>query len=365
MATLAPGDRLGPYEILCRIGAGGMGEVWKARDTRLAREVAIKVSAEKFNDRFEREACAVATLNHSNICTLHDVGAFPEGLGYLVMELIEGPTLAAKIKQGPLPLSDALAIARQIAAALDVAHQKGIVHRDLKPANIKVSEHGNVKVLDFGLALVAPAAAPASAGDLDPSHSPTMTELTRPGMILGTAAYMSPEQARGKVVDKRADIWAFGVVLYEMITGKSLFKGEDPSETLAAVIKHEPDLGAVPFEIRKVLESCLEKDPNKRLRDIGDWRLLLSPSSPTRQGGGPSTDTRAKWLWPGVAAMLALALAALAVLEWRRAQQPDRTPVARLTILRSPSAMRRTRWDYGARAGVHETRLSLLCLLGA
>jgi serine/threonine protein kinase/Tol biopolymer transport system component len=350
---ISPGDKLGPYEILEPIGRGGMGEVYRARDTRLGREVAIKVSAEKFNDRFEREARTIATLNHPNICTLHDVGALPDGLGYLVMELIEGPTLAEKIKadpvkanrtkadrtkESPLPLSDALAIAEQIAAALDAAHQKGIVHRDLKPANIKVSENGNVKVLDFGLALaasgLAPGVAPASAGDPNPSNSPTITELTRPGMILGTAAYMSPEQARGKLVDKRADIWAFGVVLYEMVTGKSLFKGEDLSDTLAAVIKHEPDLSAAPVEVRKLLQSCLEKDPNKRLRDIGDWRLLLdAPSSPMRELGA----NRGKWLWPGVTAVLALALATLAFIEWRRAQQPDRSPAAHLTLELAPT----------------------------
>jgi Tol biopolymer transport system component len=342
MPTLAPGDRLGPYEILCRIGAGGMGEVWQARDTRLGRQVAIKVSAEKFNDRFEREARAVATLNHPNICTLHDVGALPDGLGYLVMELIEGPTLAERIKSGVLPLSDALAIARQIAAALDAAHQKGIVHRDLKPANIKVSESGSVKVLDFGLALVAPASAgdlgtapgvaPALAGELNPSNSPTITEMTRPGMILGTAAYMSPEQARGKPVDKRADIWAFGVVLYEMVTGKSLFKGEDLTDTLAAVIKHEPDLTAAPVEVRKLLQSCLEKDPNKRLRDIGDWRLLLDASGPMRELGADPRELganrgRDKWLWPSVSAVAIVGLATLAFLHFREKPPLPAAPV--------------------------------------
>src|SRR5580693_42436 len=194
MPTLTAGTRLGPYEILEPIGRGGMGEVWQARDTRLGREVAIKVSAEKFSDRFEREARTIATLNHPNICTLYDVGD-----NYLVMELIEGPTLAERIKQGAIPLEESLKVAQQIKDALDAAHQKGIVHRDLKPANIKVSENGNVKVLDFGLALVAPAVAPDSAGD--PSNSPTITEMTRLGMILGTASYMSPEQARGKPVD--------------------------------------------------------------------------------------------------------------------------------------------------------------------
>jgi eukaryotic-like serine/threonine-protein kinase len=323
MPTLTAGDRLGPYEILEPIGRGGMGDVYSARDTRLGREVAIKVSAEKFNDRFEREARAIATLNHPNICTLYDVGP-----NYLVMELIEGPTLAERIKDAAIPLQEALAIANQIAAALDAAHQKGIVHRDLKPANIKVSENGNVKVLDFGLALVAPGVAPASAGDLDPSNSPTITELTRPGMILGTAAYMSPEQARGKPVDKRADIWAFGVVLYEMVIGKSLFKGEDLSDTLAAVIKHEPDLSAVPFEIQRVLRSCLEKDPNKRLRDIADWRLLLDEGRANvgQAISSPAAGPRA-WLWPSVAAVTTLGLAALAFLHFREKPPAPAAPV--------------------------------------
>jgi eukaryotic-like serine/threonine-protein kinase len=205
---LSAGDKLGPYEILEPIGRGGMGEVHRARDTRLGRDVAIKVSAETFSDRFEREARTIATLNHPNICTLYDVGP-----NYLVMELIEGPTLAERIKEGALPLSDGLVIARQIADAIDAAHQKGIVHRDLKPANIKVSESGNVKVLDFGLAKTVEALAQSG----DPSDSPTITEMTRPGTILGTAAYMSPEQARGKPVDKRADIWAFGTVLYRQL----------------------------------------------------------------------------------------------------------------------------------------------------
>src|SRR5271163_2436176 len=192
MPTFTAGDRLGPYEILSRIGAGGMGEVWKARDTRLGREVAIKVSNEQFSDRFEREARSIATLNHPNICTLHDVGP-----NYLVMELIEGPTLADRIAQGPIPLEEALPIARQIADALEAAHEKGIVHRDLKPANIKIRLDGSVKVLDFGLAK-AGAAAELTA------DSPTMMPGTLAGMIMGTVGYMSPEQARGQEVDKRA-----------------------------------------------------------------------------------------------------------------------------------------------------------------
>jgi Tol biopolymer transport system component len=313
---LSVGDRLGPYEIVARIGAGGMGEVWKARDTRLGREVAIKTSREEFSDRFEREARSIATLNHPHVCTLHDVGP-----NYLVMELIEGPTLADRIKRGAIPLDQALAIARQIADALDAAHQKGIVHRDLKPANIKVGENGNVKVLDFGLAKAVEAPAPSA----DPAASPTLTaEVTRAGMILGTAAYMAPEQARGKPVDKRADIWAFGVVLYEMVAGKSLFKGEDVSETLAAVIKQEPDLSEAPVEVRKLLQSCLEKQPNKRLRDIGDaWRLLeRAPEHPL-----PLQPARRPWLAWSVAAALAVGLAPIAFLHFRERPPAPAAPV--------------------------------------
>src|SRR6202167_6049289 len=198
---LKPGDKLGPYEIVSAIGKGGMGEVWKARDPRLNRDVAIKISAQQFTDRFEREARAIAALNHSNVCTLFDVGP-----NYLVMELVEGATLAERIAQGPLPLEEALRIARQIADALEAAHEKGIVHRDLKPANVKIRPDGSVKVLDFGLAKSAEQAELTA-------DSPTMMSI--PGMIMGTAGYMSPEQARGQTVDKRADVWAFGVVLYE------------------------------------------------------------------------------------------------------------------------------------------------------
>ncbi len=222
---LAPGDTLGPYEILARIGAGGMGQVYRARDTRLRREVAIKVSTERFSERFEREARAVAALNHPNICTIHDVGP-----NYIVMELVEG-----EAPQGPLPLELALNYARQIGAALEAAHEKGITHRDLKPANIKIKPDGVVKVLDFGLAKID------MTGSEQSEDSPTLSmAATQAGLILGTAGYMSPEQARGKKVDKRADIWAFGVVLYEMLVGKRLFKGDDVSETLASVIKEEP-----------------------------------------------------------------------------------------------------------------------------
>jgi serine/threonine protein kinase len=241
-----------------------MGEVYRALDTRLGREVAVKVAHERFSDRFEREARAVAALNHPNICTLYDVGP-----NYLVMELIEGES-----PKGPMPVDEALRVAAQMAAALDAAHSKGIVHRDLKPANLKIKSDGTVKVLDFGLAK----SQDAPAGD--PENSPTLTiSMTRAGMIVGTAAYMAPEQARGKTVDKRADIWAFGVVLYELLTGKRPFSGESMADCLAAIVKDEPELNAVPAKVRRVLAACLEKDRDKRLRDIGDvWRLLEEPA---------------------------------------------------------------------------------------
>src|SRR5437762_10904701 len=248
---LAPGTQLGPYEILSQLGAGGMGEVYRARDPRLGRDVAIKVSAEKFNERFEREAKVVASLNHPNICALYDVGP-----NYIVMELVEGET-----PKGPMPLDEALEICRQIALALEAAHEKGIVHRDLKPANIKVTPTGTVKVLDFGLAKVN-ALSPASG---NPEESPTISmHATQMGMILGTAGYMAPEQAKGKTADKRADIWAFGVVMHELLTGQRLFMGETVTDTLAAVVLSEPKLADAPFQVRRLLKkigraSCRER----------------------------------------------------------------------------------------------------------
>ena len=329
---VTPGDRLGPYEILSRIGAGGMGEVWKARDTRLGREVAVKVSADQFSDRFEREARAVAALNHPNICVIHDVG-----LNYLVMELIEGPTLADRIRQGPIPANEALAFARQIAEALDAAHEKGIVHRDLKPANIKVKSDGTVKVLDFGLAKIADPA-PSSSADLENSPTLTLEQATRVGTIMGTAAYMSPEQARGKAVDKRADIWAFGVVLHEMLTGKRLFDGETVSDTLAHVITKEPALEQVPDKVRRLLQRCLEKDTKKRLRDIGDAMILLDEApEPSAALSGASSSPR--WLW-GLATLAFVIAAVLGVMRLRE-KPPAPPPVTRFQI-RLPDQVRFT-----------------------
>jgi len=261
----AAGDKLGPYEILAPLGKGGMGEVFRARDSRLNREVALKVSAERFSERFEREARAIAALNHPNICHLYDVG--PD---YLVMELVEGPTLAERLKSGAIPLEESLHIARQIAEALEAAHEKGITHRDLKPGNVKIKPDGTVKVLDFGLAKMG--GTPVAQTD----HSPTLTMgQTEAGVILGTAAYMSPEQAKGKPADHRADIYAFGVVLYEMVTGERLHHGETTTEVLASVLKEDPRWDKVPPQLRKLLRLCLEKDPQKRLRHIANVMALV------------------------------------------------------------------------------------------
>ncbi len=302
--ALSAGAKIGPYEIVSAIGKGGMGEVWKARDPRLGLEVAIKISAQQFSDRFERESRAIAALNHPNICTLYDVGP-----NYLVMELVTGTTLAERIGEGPIAVEAALAIARQIADALEAAHEKGIVHRDLKPANVKIKPDGSVKVLDFGLAKSGEAAELTA-------DSPTMMSI--PGMILGTAGYMAPEQARGKDVDKRADIWAFGVVLYEMVTGNRLFEGETVSDTLASILKEQPSIAAIPGKIRPLIESCLEKDPKKRLRDIGDaWKLLRAedPAQPAT----PPAPSRARFSWMAwaTAALLLLAVLALGFAHFR------------------------------------------------
>jgi serine/threonine-protein kinase len=316
---LSPGDRIGPYEIADRIGAGGMGEVYRASDSRMGRDVAIKVSAERFSDRFSREVHAVAALNHPNVCILHDVGE-----NYLVMELIEGLTLSERIAHGPIPLEEAVGIAKQIAAALEAAHDKGIVHRDLKPGNIKIKLDGTVKVLDFGLAKVAEAAAAASS-----EASPTISmAATQAGIILGTAAYMSPEQARGRTVDKRADIWAFGVVLHEMLTGKRLFEGEDLTETLAAVVKDRPDMTQVPAPARRLIERCLEKDPKKRLRDIGDMDLLLGEGPAPAAARAPHSS-RLPWMM--AACVLAVALGVALSAPWRKENQVE-LPLKRLDV---------------------------------
>ena len=310
---LAPGTRLGPYEILSPLGEGGMGEVYRARDPRLNREVAIKTSREQFNERFEREARAVAALNHPNICHLYDVGP-----NYLVMELVEGETL-----KGPLPIDEALKIADQIALALEAAHEKGIIHRDLKPANIKITPEGVVKVLDFGLARIA------VADSLDQDNSPTLLEMpTEAGTILGTASYMAPEQARGKKADKRADIWAFAVVLYEILTGKRLFPGAAAGEILAGVLKDEPDLSEVPVKVRRLIQSCLEKEPKNRLRDIGDYRQLLDDDTAPYRAATVRERT-----WAGrIAAALAVALVGVSAVAYRATRPADLKPLMRFDV---------------------------------
>lgn len=276
------GTRLGPYEIVAPLGAGGMGVVYRARDTRLGREVALKFLPDGFTDdderhaRFEREAKVLASLNQSNIAVLYGLEHL-DGRHALVMELVEGDDLSTLIARGPLPLAEALPIANQIAGALEAAHEQGIVHRDLKPANIKVRADGTVKVLDFGL---AKALEPVSTSGSSPAATPTITSLdTKLGVVLGTAAYMAPEQARGKAVDRRADIWAFGVVLYEMLTGVPLFSGEAMADVLAAVLRQDIDLSALPPEtpprIRLLLSRCLDRDIKRRLRDIGEARVAI------------------------------------------------------------------------------------------
>jgi serine/threonine-protein kinase len=320
--ALTAGTRLGPYEILAHIGAGGMGEVYRARDTKLDRDVAIKVIPPALAQdperlaRFEREAKVLASLNHPNIAQIYGVEERA-----LVMELVAGETL-----KGRLPLDTALNYARQIADALEAAHEKNIIHRDLKPANIMITPAGVVKVLDFGLAAVTQSSDPSN-----PANSPTLTiSPTRAGMILGTAAYMSPEQARGKVVDKRADIWAFGVVLYEMLTGKPLFEGETVSDTLAQVLTKEPDWEQAPAKVRRLLEACLQKDPKQRLQAIGDWRLLLADEQP--QGTAPPRP-RLGWV---AATVLLAALAAIAGIGWWRATRPVAYPLVRISTELAP-----------------------------
>jgi len=317
---LRVGDRLGPYEILAPVGAGGMGEVYRARDNKLDREVAIKVLPQVFAtdagrmSRFEREARVLASLNHPNIAHIYGVEEQA-----LVMELVEGESPA-----GPLPLEEAWRTAVQIADALEYAHDKGVVHRDLKPANVKVTPEGVVKLLDFGLAKAFSEDHPDTVAG-DPSISPTMTlGGTVAGTILGTAAYMAPEQAKGKRVDKRADIWAWAVVLCELLTGERLFQGEDAADTLAQVLTKQPDLNKVPAEVRKLLQRCLEKDPKKRLRDIGDAKYLWDDSA-----AAPSRSTVAG---PGfhlatfvIAGVLLVALAVVSYFYFHQASPPART----------------------------------------
>ena len=341
------GTRLGPYQIVSAIGAGGMGEVYRATDTNLKRAVAIKVlPASVAGDadrlaRFQREAEVLAALNHPNIASIY--GLEKSGIATaLVMELVEGPTLAEVIARGAMPISDALPIARQIADALETAHEQGIIHRDLKPANIKVRSDGTVKVLDFGL---AKAIEPAGRLSSSVSQSPTITSpaMTQAGVILGTAAYMSPEQAKGYAVDKRSDIWAFGAVLYEMLTGQRPFKGDDVSETLASVLARQPDWTVLPKAspqlIRRLLRRCLEKDRTRRLADMSDARLdiddALSGSDTEAPVAHPASRTREGLAW--ASALLLVGLIAAATVAWASRQTPFPVETTRTILSVAPS----------------------------
>ena len=311
------GQKISHYTIVEQLGKGGMGEVYQAKDQKLGRDVAIKVLPEEFARdadrvaRFQREAKLLASLNHPNIAAIYGLEE-SRGANFLVLELVEGETLADQLKRGPIPVEESLKLALHIAEALEAAHEKGVIHRDLKPANIKVTPEGKVKVLDFGLAK----AFAGEQADLNLSNSPTMSNAaTQQGIILGTAAYMSPEQARGRAVDKRTDIWAFGVVLYEMLTGKRLFGGDTISDTLAAVLRAEPEWELVPAKARRLLRNCLQKDPKKRLADISDSRLLLeeAPESAT-------VSKRRPWLAWSVAALFLITTLVVSLIHFREVQ---------------------------------------------
>ena len=340
------GTRLGPYAIIAEIGVGGMGEVYRATDTNLGRDVAIKVLPESVAQdherlaRFDREARTLAALNHPNIAQIHGLEK-SAGTIALVMELVEGPTLADRIAQGAIPVDEALPIAKQIAEALEAAHEQGIIHRDLKPANIKVRADSTVKVLDFGL---AKAMEPTGAMSPGMSQAPTITTpaMTQAGMILGTAAYMSPEQAKGKTVDKRSNVWAFGAVLYEMLAGRRAFDAEDVSETLAAVLRAEVDWARLPKDVPPVLGTyirrCLQKDPKQRIRDIGDVSLALEGAFETAVPQAvesvavsqPAVWRRAMPL--ALASLLTAVVVGLAVWSLTRPALQPPAPVARFPI---------------------------------
>jgi serine/threonine-protein kinase len=332
---VGPGTTLLHYRLAEKIGEGGMGQVWRATDTTLGREVAIKIlPAEVAGDperiaRFEREARVLAVLHHPGIAAIHGLHE-AHGVRFLAMELVPGEELAARLAAGPLPPGEALAVARQLAEALEAAHEQGIVHRDLKPANVKLTPDGKVKVLDFGL---AKALDPMSSGSVSSSalaKSPTLTlGATVHGVILGTAAYMAPEQAAGAAVDRRADVWAFGVVLYEMLMGRRLFAGETVSHVLASVLKDEPDFGAVPREtpapVVRLLRRCLRKKARERLQSIGDARVVLEEvlaGVPDEVAPRPEAHAEGSRRWR----VLALAAAALAIGALGPAYWLARTP---------------------------------------
>ncbi len=364
--AIAPGDRLGAYQIVAPLGAGGMGEVWRATDTTLGRDVAIKVLPAAFSAdaerlaRFEREAKLLASLNHPNLAGIYGLHEH-QGGRFLAMELVPGEDLAERPKRGPLPIGEALDVARQIAEALETAHEQGIIHRDLKPANVRITPDGKVKVLDFGLAKALENAGTSSAGR-DAAMSPTITSLgTMVGVVLGTAAYMSPEQARGKGVDKRADIWAFGCVLYEMITGRRAFDGETVSDTLAAVLAKDVDWSALPTttpsKVRDLLQRCLDKDPKRRMRDIGDARIeleeVLADRSASGRLRGPAaaaaegaarTAALPKWVYGAMLGCVVLGAVAAGLFGMNRAPEAAGSGLVSLDLM-FPPELKVTQWD--------------------
>jgi serine/threonine protein kinase len=322
--ALTAGTKLGHYEIRSPLGAGGMGEVYRAADSKLGRDVALKVILQEFvqdtqlMSRFRREAQVLASLNHNNIASIYGLED-SAGVRALVMELVEGPTLADRIREGAIPLEEALPIGKQIAEALEYAHEHGVVHRDLKPANIKVTHDGKVKVLDFGMAK----ALQGDAGPRDISNSPTITsESTKAGIILGTAAYMSPEQAKGKAVDRRADIWSFGVVLFEMLSGRQMYVGETAADIMAAVVRAEPEWSMLPKKlprpVRELLQRCLVKDDRRRLRDMGDARLALEDAMNAPPEAASVAPPNPRWrALPWVIAAAAITVAAWTSFSYR------------------------------------------------
>ena len=338
---LTPGSRLGAFSIVAPLGAGGMGEVFRATDTRLGRDVAIKALPAEFARaperlaRFEREARLLASLSHPNIAGIHGLEEI-DGARYLVLEFVEGETLAARIARGPLPVDEAVDVARQIAAGLEAAHESGVIHRDLKPGNVMLTPYGAVKVLDFGLAKSG--ADPGAGSNPNLSASPTMTyAATEAGMILGTAAYMSPEQARGRAVDKRTDVWSFGCVLFECLTGRAMFEGETVSDLIAHILRDEPDWSALPSvapaHVRGLLARCLKRDAKERLRDIGEARIALGmpfhagvPADSAMPAGAPR-PRGIPWALTAAIALTVAALAVFATLRFGRsaAQAPVRT----------------------------------------